>query len=121
MGIYKDWRKGGGEVIIEGSKNFVLNGDARFFLTSKESGIRYEYRVRLPRSSGRKGLYFVTVNFDHVWLYAGHFWRSSLHLLRGHKSVFSENDDPMKTFEAFLSGLRERYLLNKEKEAGHEA
>jgi hypothetical protein len=91
---------------IEEIKRFIMSGDAEFTLKSKAADAQYNYRVRSPYCSGKKGLYFITVSVDGKWLYMGHVWRSTLTLLRGIKSDFSWNDGQMKTFKEFLDGLR---------------
>jgi hypothetical protein len=97
-------------------KNLVINGDFEIPLMSQETKDIYEYRIRFPVgriSLRKKGLYYVTVKTNDKWCYVGHFWKSSLSLLRSRYSDFPKGADQIKTFEDFLSGLRN---LKKEEE-----
>jgi hypothetical protein len=85
---------------VEEIKQLIMSGDARLDIGC------CQYHIRLPCSSGRKGLYFVTVLVNGEWVYAGYFWRSTLHFLRGHKSELTWNDEQVKTFSRFLTSLR---------------
>jgi hypothetical protein len=85
---------------VEEIKSFILSDGAMFLID------QYKYRIRFPRCSEKKGLYFVTVLVSDRWCYVGHFWRSSLTLSRGIKSEFSWNDEPVAIFDKFLTSLR---------------
>jgi hypothetical protein len=88
------------ENTVEEIKHFVLKDNAVLAID------QYRYRIRFPFCSGRKGLYFVTAFVSGRWCSVGHFWCSTLVLLRGMKSEFSRDAGPVGVVNKFFVELK---------------